>query len=176
MKDHWTTHLAADVVNYANQLANEELFERIVERIHRYFLKVLRDENEADECLQETLVVLAKSLREGKYDSSRSFNTWIWVKARSIFAQWCRRRSRQPGALPEDVADSGGPDASVRADANAILDEVARQLGAETYEAFVLYYEGGLNKREVAEVLDRDPKTIRKKIRQAHALIERLLA
>ena len=121
-------------------------------------------------------MVLARTLREGKYDSSRSFNTWIWIKARSIFAQWCRRRSRQPHALPDNVAVSGGPDVSVRADANAILDEVARQLGPETYEAFVLYYEGELNKREVAEVLGRDPKTIRKKLRQAHGLIDRLLA
>ncbi|RMG12932.1 MAG: sigma-70 family RNA polymerase sigma factor [Planctomycetota bacterium] len=177
-KDHWTTHLAADVVNHANQLANEELFERILERIHRYFLKLLRDEHEADECLQETLMVLARSLREGKYDASKSFNTWIWIKARSIYAQYWRRRAKRPRTLPEHVAAPGSPvdDPSARADAAAVLEEVRRRLGEEAYEAFVLYYEGGLNKGEVAEVLGRDPKTVRKRISEAHALIEKLLA
>lgn len=176
-----TTQLAAEAVRNLTHAANAELFERIVERIHRYFRRLLRNDQEAEECLQETLVLLVQSLREGKYDPDRSFNTWLWLKARSVFAQWCRKRERAQRhaceALTEDVP--GGEDvlgqSERRLDAESVLDVVAARLGEEAYEAFLLYYEGGLTQSEVAEVVGRDAKTVRKRISDAHALISELL-
>lgn len=177
-----TTQLAAQAVRNITHAANAELFERIVGRIHRYFRRMLRDDQEAEECLQETLVILVRSLREGKYDPERSFNTWLWLKARSVFGQWCRKRQRSlsgsgEGPLPEEVpqAGDGQSDAERRLDAESVLGEVSRRLGRETYEAFLLYYEGGLTQTEVAEVLERDAKTVRKRISDAHELITELL-
>jgi RNA polymerase sigma factor (sigma-70 family) len=159
----YTTHLAGEVARATASMASAELFERIMERIHRYFLKLVQTEDEAQECLQETLVLLERSLREGTYDPSRSFNTWIWVKARSVFAQRCRRLDTRR-TTPLDQGGDGltgddGTDAhrriEQRLDAAAVLAAVRRRLGEETYEAFVLFYEGGLTKGEVAEVLGR---------------------
>ena len=62
-----------------------------------------------------------------------------------------------------------------RLDAAHVLEQVRERLGEETYEAFVLYYEGGLTQQEVADALERSRKTIRKKIAEAHDLIDSLL-
>lgn len=175
-----TTHLAGEAVRTA--AASAELFERVLERIQRYFRGVVADAQEAEECLQETLVLLERSLREGTYDPTRSFNTWIWLKARSVFAQSCRRRGRRRAVPLADGADAlpapGSADAArqveERLDAAALLDALRRRLGEETYEAFVLFYEGGLTKGELAEVLGRDPKTVNKRLAEAHALLESL--
>jgi len=172
-----TTRLAADVLRFSSEFANAELFERIVGRIHSYFRKVVRDEVEAEDCLQETLTILVQSLKEGKYDPTRSFNTWIWVKARSVYAQWCRKRERRMATLTQDVAEKRDASDGVdrRLDAQAVLDALADQIGPESYEAFVLHYEGGLTRGEIAEVLGRDPKTINKRLEKAHEAVTRLM-
>jgi RNA polymerase sigma factor (sigma-70 family) len=93
-----------------------------------------------------------------------------------------RARARRPAALPEQ---DGQPVAAAREDpaltrerqldAATVLAAIQARLGAETHEAFVLYYEGGLTQAEVAETLGRDRKTVRKRIEEAHALIDELL-
>ena len=178
---HTTTALAGEVIQAgapAARVAHATLFERIVERIHRYFRRMLRDPHEADECLQQTLVLLETSLRQRTYDPTRSFNAWMWLKARTVWAQWCRARERAPGPLPPvdpPARQDEQAQALERLDAARILEAVRERLGGETYEAFVLYYEGGLTQAEVAQALDRDRKTVRKRIEEAHELIARLL-
>lgn len=179
---HTTTHLAAEAMRTgapAARVAHAALFERILERIHRYFRRMVRNPDEADECLQQTLMLLEESLRARKYDPDRSFNTWMWLKAHSVWAQWCRALERRPESLPEaPVADrraSGVHESERRADAAAVLEAVRERLGDEAYEAFVLYYEGGLTQAEISDALGRDRKTVRKRIQEAHALIDDLL-
>ena len=173
-----TTLLAAECARTLAPEASAELFERIFGRIHGYFLRLLGDPHAADDCLQETLILLQRSLREGKYDSSHSFNTWIWLKARSVYGLYCRRAERRPGALPEVLPCPDDEQARVerRLDAETLLKEVARRLGPETYEVFVLYYDSGLTQAEVSAIVGRDPKTIRGRIAQARELLDRLVA
>jgi len=176
---HTTTQLAAEVMQSgapAARVAHAALFERIVARIHRYFRRMLRDPHAAEDCLQRTLLLLEESLSGGRYDPDRSFNAWMWLKARTVYAQHCRARSRQPGALPaEPPGPPAGPAPGERLDAEAVLTEVVRRLGAETHEAFVLYYEGGLTQAEVAQTLGIDRKTVRKRLGAAHELIRSML-
>lgn len=178
---HTTTQLAAQAMSGAPaaRVAHAALFERILERVHRYFRRMLRDQDAAADCLQKTLALLEESLVRGTYEPDRSFNTWMWLKARTVFAQYCREHARAPDQLEGPRADPEARDpselVSERLDAAAVLERVRSDLGEETYEAFVLYYEGGLTQEELAAALERDRKTIRKRIRAAHELIDRLL-
>ena len=154
------------------------LFERVVPRIHRYFNKLVWDAGEAEDLLQRTLLELERSLREKTYDPARSFNAWMWLKAHTQFAQWARERERRMLPLPEE--DQGALSDALariddRLDAAAILRVVQDRLGDATYEVFVLYYEAGLTQGEVAEAVDLDRKTVRKRLEAAHRLIDRVL-
>ncbi len=60
-------------------------------------------------------------------------------------------------------------------DAETVLDEVLERLGPETHQAFVLYYDAELTKQEVGEVLTMNRKAVAKRIREAYALIKKLL-
>lgn len=179
---HTTTQLAAEVMRTgapSARVAHAALFERVITRIHRYFTKMVWDPNDAEECVQRTLVEVEKSLDSRQYDPDRSFNTWLWLKARTVYAQWCRERERLPETRGEPDATTANPDpthtTADRLDAVTVLTRMREELGDEVYEAFVLYYEGGLTMEEVASALDRDRKTIRKRIDAAHALADRLL-
>ena len=61
-------------------------------------------------------------------------------------------------------------------DAETVLRKVREDLGEEVYEIFVLYYEGGLTQAEVSVAVDRDRKTVRKRLAEAHDLIDRLIS
>lgn len=185
---HTTTQLAADAMQSgspAARLAHGLLFERVLERVHRYFRRMIYDPHEAEECLSRTVVLLEESLRTGKYDRERSFNAWMWLKAHTVYAQWCRERTKKPAQLEDDVggapagrrtSDHDGVEARERQlDAAHVLEQVRSRLGAEAYECFVLYYEGGLTQEEVSQAVERDRKTVRKRIAEAHALIDELL-
>jgi RNA polymerase sigma factor (sigma-70 family) len=178
-----TTLLAAEAMRTgspAAKIAHAALFERIIGRTHRYFLRMIRDSHEAEECLQQTLVLLEQSLVHKKYEAGRSFNTWMWLKAHTVFAQWCRARERKMATLPDAGLIAGRSDpvgsADAAIDAETILRKVREELGEEVYEIFVLYYEGGLTQAEVSVAVERDRKTVRKRLAEAHSLIDRLLS
>jgi RNA polymerase sigma factor (sigma-70 family) len=184
-----TTQLAADAMRSgspAARVAHGLLFERVLERVHRYFRRVIYDSHEAEECLSRTVVLLEESLRTGKYDPGRSFNAWMWLKAHTVYAQWCRERGKRPGQLEGDEGASGpaigrgGRESGValrekELDAETVLRHVREKLGPEAYECFVLYYEGGLTQEEVSKAMERDRKTVRKRLAEAHELIDELL-
>jgi RNA polymerase sigma factor (sigma-70 family) len=172
-----TTQLAAQLVEQTD-VASGELFERVVGRIDRYFRRVIQDPDGARDCLQETLLLLQQSLQERKYDPTRSFNVWLWMKARSVYAQWCRARARQMAPLPQELAaDSADARQSVdeRLDAEALMNTVYRRLGPETYEAFVLYYDGELTQQEIGQIIGKNRNVVRRRIQEAHTLVKSLL-
>lgn len=166
----------------AAKVAHAALFERIINRMHRYFLRMIRNSHDAEECLSQTLVLLEQSLVHGKYEAGRSFNTWMWLKAHTVFAQWCRAHNKRMATLPDEGLVGGqkvseqvsSTDAAL--DAETILKRVRDDLGEEVYEIFVLYYEGGLTQAEVSVAVERDRKTVRKRLAEAHDLIDRLIS
>ena len=175
-----TTQLAGEalVESPTSSVRHGELFERIAARIFRYFSKTVWDRDQAEELSQRTLVELERSLRESSYDPARSFNAWMWLKAHTVFAQWCRERERRRDVpLDREPAARGSPTSQIdaRLDAEKVLREVQRRLGDETYEILVLVYEGGLTQVEVSEAVGRDRKTVAARLRDARALAAELL-
>jgi RNA polymerase sigma factor (sigma-70 family) len=178
---HTTTDLAGSALRGGGDgdgaAKRAALYERVLERVHRYFRRVVRDPGEAEECVARTLAALERSLAgEGAaYDPARSFNGWLWLKAHTVYVDWCRERERKPAPLGDREPAAPERDPARKLDAETVLREVERRLGRETYEAFLLYYEGELTQREVGEVIGRDRETVAKRIAEAHALIDALL-
>lgn len=178
-----TTQLARDALGDASGdlgLARAQLFERILGRVHAYFQRLVSDPDAAEECAQETLLVLERSLGEARYDPARSFNTWIFLKAHQVFVGWCRRRELERRPLPPEVvrgpAADVAPEVERRLDARTLLRTLEAELGGETLETFVLRYEGGLSLEQVAEATGCERRTVSRRLEQAHALLDRLKA
>lgn len=155
------------------------LFERVLLRVHRWFFRVTGDPHQAEECAQETLLLLERSLREGRYEAGRSFNTWTFMKAHQVWVEWCRRRERERRPLPAHLGrePEGDPRPAVerRLDAGELLAEVERRLGSDTLACFLLRYEGELGLEEVAEASGCDRRTVSRRLERAHALLDELL-
>ena len=108
-----TTHMAANCLleqDSAKSQAMAALFERVMGRIHRYFHRVIWNRDDAEDCYQQTLERLVESLQRGTYDAERSFNTWLWLKARAVYAQHCRRAEGNSSALAATPAPTAKRD------------------------------------------------------------------
>ena len=121
-----------------------------------------------------------RSLQEGSYDPARSFNRWMWLKAHTVFVEYCRTKAKQPGALPEDAdvaSGSGGGQEAVEAklDAGTVLTRLRAELEDEPFEMFVLFYGEGHSVTEVATITGRDRKTVRKRLQTAKRAAVKLL-
>jgi RNA polymerase sigma factor (sigma-70 family) len=127
-----------------------------------------------------TSQAVGNQLGEARYDPSRSFNTWIFLKAHQVFVGWCRRRELERRPLPPEVvkgpAADPAPEVERRLDARTLLRALEAELGGEALETFVLRYEGGLSLEQVAEATGCERRTVSRRLEQAHALLERLKA
>ena len=74
---------------------------------------------------------------------------------------------------PAEKLGGGGERVASLLDAAAVLGLLAEALGAETHDVFVLHHESGLCQEEVARIVGRDPKTVRKRLRAARAFLRR---
>jgi len=177
-----TTGLARKVMKDGPQAARQEhclLFERVMFRIHRYFRRVIPNNVEADDCMQQTLLNIEESLLFDKYDPDKSFNVWLWIKARTVFAKWCRDKSKHLVESNSEKIETNGDINSgfieKKIDYKTVLGEISESLGQEVYEIFILYYESDLTQTRIAEITGRDRKTIRDRIKSANQLTRKVL-
>lgn len=176
-----TTELAGEALRGGDpaQAARAALFERVMARLHRYFFRLVGPAH-AEECTQEALLELQRSLHEAKYQAGRSFNTWAFLKAHKVFVAWCRAREKDERARaahpPGSLAGPGEAAVDRRLDGQVILAELAARLGPETYECFVLRHEGALTLDEVAAASGCTRRTVSRRLERARELIQELLS
>lgn len=155
-----------------DQGAAAGLYDRHARALYSLILRIVGDEGEAEDVLQEVFVQAFR--QAGRYDSSRgAVAAWLLMMARSRAIDRVRaRRARVEGRTGEvtvlnDLPDSQ-PDAS-----SAMLDEEQTRLVREALAGLPLlqrmaielaYYEG-LSHTEIAERLEQPLGTVKTRIR-----------
>jgi RNA polymerase sigma-70 factor, ECF subfamily len=123
-------------------------FER---RIRGVLYRLLDDERDIDEAVQDTFVQAWRNLERFRGDAAPY--TWLY---RIAVNEALMRRRRKILATTElqETTGAGGEDAFAAADARAFLVERLRQLPVEYRAAVVLRDVEGLSNEEVARALD----------------------
>src|SRR5713226_9522946 len=88
------------------------------ERFVRLFTPLLRRwagrlgvaDGEAEDLLQEIVVLLIRKLPEFRYDATKSFRAWLWTVFRHAAQAWRKRQPRAGPAL-EQLEEISCPDA-----------------------------------------------------------------
>jgi RNA polymerase sigma-70 factor, ECF subfamily len=169
------------------------------DRWWRLCRRLLGNDADAGDALQEGLIALARGIR--RYDGRAAFTTWAYRVVTNACLDEMRRRSRRP--VPGTVAlfpdggsgevgpgGPGGPGAPLAAfgpgpsgadpgieavAARLDVDAAVAHLPAEFRAAVVLRDLCDLDYAEIARVLDIPPGTVRSRIARGRALLADLL-
>lgn len=139
-------------------LAFDELYFRYSKRLLGYFIRMLNfDKDLAEDALQDLFLKIAESPE--KFDSSRSFKTWVF----SVASNSCKNYYRHKKIVSEcneeikyingNVSDSAFLLSASKMDAvlfRQMLEEVLNDLSAEKKEAFILKYQEDKTIAEIA--------------------------
>lgn len=161
--------------------ALEQLIERYQGRVFRFGLRMCRDPDDARDVVQDTLVAMARGLREFRGDSSLS--TWLYTIARS---QCLRKRRRSKFAPAEHetvhaadavVDDGPAPDEAVaQQEIEAAVERAIAGLEPMYREVMILRDVEGLPASEVAQVVGISVDAVKSRLHRARVAVREAVA
>ena len=166
--------------------AFDELVVRYQDRVYRLSFKILRNEDDAAEALQDAFLSAYRGLKNFKAEST--FSTWLYrIATNASLMKYRKRRDNHFSLDQSQSKDSDGealqiPDWSTQpvqdlldAETREIMDEGIERLSEELRAVFVLRDIEGLSNLEVAEVLGLSVAAVKSRLHRARIeLRERL--
>jgi RNA polymerase sigma-70 factor (ECF subfamily) len=162
------------------------LVRRYQPRIYRFSMKMCRRPEDAEDVLQDTLLAMARTVRD--FRGASSVSTWLYTIARSFCIKKRRRSKFAPPAevsLDSDrteavaeVPDKGlTPDRLVEShEIQAELERAVASLPAPQREVLVLRDIEGLSAAEVAEITGLSVDAVKSRLHRARATVRERLA
>ncbi len=172
-----------DAARAGDAEALENLLGRHQARIYRFGMKMCRHPDDASDVLQETLLAMARSVRD--FRGASSISTWLYTIARS-FCLKKRRRSKFAPIAEESLDDrpvhdlpdpARGPEEQVGGrEIDAAIGRAVDSLDPIYREALLLRDVEGLSAPEVAEVLGIRVGAVKSRLHRARLLVRQRLA
>ena len=168
-----------------DKAALEKLIERHQAQVYRFGMKMCRDPEDAADVLQDTLLAMARGVRD--FRGTSSLSTWLYSVARS-FCIKKRRRSKfapeQPSlemtTLPEaaQLADPGrSPDEELaKKQVEQALEQAIGALDPMYREVLILRDIESLTAPEVAEVLGITVQAVKSRLHRARVAVRDSIA
>jgi RNA polymerase sigma-70 factor, ECF subfamily len=170
-----------DSARAGNPDALERLLARHQAQVYRFGMKMCRDPEDARDVLQDTLLAMARSVRD--FRGASSISTWLYTIARS-FCIKKRRRSKFAPSQERSLDTDAAPEAArladpARAPDGALAD---RQVGEAIEQAIAALEPGyrevlllrdveGLSASEVAEVVGISTQAVKSRLHRARLAV-----
>jgi RNA polymerase sigma-70 factor, ECF subfamily len=166
--------------------ALEKLLERHQAQVYRFGMKMCRDPEDAKDVLQDTLLAMARGVRE--FRGASSISTWLYTIARSF----CIKKRRRSKFAPEEER-SLDTDAAVEARRLAApgsdpvealagkqvehaLEQAIAALDPMYREVLLLRDVEGLSAPEVAEVVGASVQAVKSRLHRARLSVRERVA
>ncbi|MFZ4738302.1 MAG: sigma-70 family RNA polymerase sigma factor [Bradymonadia bacterium] len=166
--------------------AMEALLERHQAQVYRFSMKMCRDPEDAKDVLQDTLLSMARGVRD--FRGASSISTWLYTIARSF----CIKKRRRSKFAPADersldtemiaegrrLADPGqSPDEALAGKhVEHALEQAIRGLEPMYREVLLLRDVEGLTAPEVAEVLGVTVEAVKSRLHRARLSVRAQVA
>ncbi|MFO0667501.1 MAG: sigma-70 family RNA polymerase sigma factor [Polyangiaceae bacterium] len=158
-----------------DKAALETLLERHQAQVYRFGMKLCRDPEDAEDVLQDTMLAMARGIRD--FRGASSLSTWLYTVAR----RFCiKKRQHAPLAgsgapMPEaeQIADpSPKPDdAYAGKEVERAFEQGIRKLEPMYREVLLLRDVEGLSAAEVAEVLEISVDAVKSRLHRARVSV-----
>lgn len=181
------TSISIQALREGDREAFAEMVEAYSPLIYRLALRMLGDEHEAEDVLQETFLNAYRAL--DRFEGRSSLSTWLYRIATNQALMRLRKQSPPMVSVDETHVDEEGyelprqftdwcclpEDEFMSAEAQAMLNEAAEELSPALRAAFVLRDLHGFSTREAAEILEISETAVKTRLMRARLqLRERL--
>jgi RNA polymerase sigma-70 factor (ECF subfamily) len=166
--------------------ALEALLLQYQSKVYRFGMKMCRDPEDAKDVLQDTLLTMARTVRD--FRGASSLSTWLYSIARS-FCIKKRRRGRSTSAVPlsidtivdREAANVAHPGPNPEEDLQsrqleAVAAEAIAALAPMYREVLVLRDIEGLTAAQVAEALGVSANAVKSRLHRARLEVRKSLA
>jgi RNA polymerase sigma-70 factor (ECF subfamily) len=166
--------------------ALEALLERHEPQVYRFGMKMCRDPEDAKDVLQDTLLAMARGVRD--FRGASSISTWLYTIARSF----CIKKRRRSKFAPEDersldtdlpsdarrlAAPGSEPDEALAGkQVERALEQAIAALDPMYREVLLLRDVEGLTATEVAEVLGVGVQAVKSRLHRARLSVRKRVA
>ncbi len=166
--------------------ALENLLERHEAQVYRFGMKMCRDPEDAKDVLQDTLLAMARGVRD--FRGASSISTWLYTIARSF----CVKKRRRSKFAPEDersldtdlateakhLTDPGRDPVEALAGKQVAtaLEQAIAALEPMYREVLLLRDAEGLTAPEVAEILGVTAQAVKSRLHRARLLVRERVA
>lgn len=150
------------------------MIQRYTPSVYRFCARMLRDDEDARDAAQNTLVKVIRNLH--RYDPERKFSTWVFGIARNTAIDEQRRRRFTTELGDRDLADtrSSPLEETSRQERAERLHEALGQLPPMYREVLVLYHFEHFKYQEIAETLELPLGTVMNRIFRARRRLREL--
>ncbi len=168
-----------------DRVALEQLLERHQARAYRFGMKMCRDPEDAKDVVQDTLLAMARGIRD--FRGASSISTWLYTIARSYCIKK-HRRSKFAPTLPssldadptmaERIVDPSKPadEALAGKHVELALEQAIAALDPTYREVLVLRDVEGLTAPQVAEVLGVSVQAVKSRLHRARLSVRERVA
>ena len=156
-----------------DRVALDLLLRRHADRLHAVCRRVLGNDTDAADALQEAMIAIVRGLP--RFDGRSAFSTWTYRVATNACLDELRRRRRRPEPVEDEVLDvgvaSGGEDPLAQVGERADIDAALATLAPEFRAAVVLRDLVGLDYAEIGDILGAPAGTVKSRIARGRAAL-----
>jgi RNA polymerase sigma-70 factor (ECF subfamily) len=162
-----------------DEAAMERVLASVTPAVQRFGMRMCRNDADADDVLQDTLLTIATRLPQ--YQGRSSFSSWVFAVVRSACARRRRGLSARPHEGDEMLANQphDGASPEERAADRELGEALSRaldRLSSEQREIILLRDVDGLSAVEAADALGTSVDAVKSRLHRARASLEAALA
>ena len=158
--------------------AFETLYQRYVQRLHRYLSRQIQSPELTEEVLDDVMLVVWQNA--GRYSGASRVSTWIFGiahhKARKAWTRLASRAATTPLSNDEVAGGEGPEDVTMRAELDRLLARELDALSPEQRAVVELTFYDGWSYQEIAEIMRVPVNTVKSRMFHARRRLAPLLS
>jgi RNA polymerase sigma-70 factor (ECF subfamily) len=187
-KDQRTEEFSLQALRAGDRTEFARLVETYDKFIYRLALRMLENQQDAEDILQETFIKAYRNLKN--FDGRASLSTWLYRIATNEALMLLRRRKPEAASIDEPSKDDRSEqepleildwcclpeETLMSSEARAHIDKAIESLPASLRIVFILRDIQGLSTRETSEVLDLSEMAVKTRLSRARLHLREQLA
>jgi len=177
-----------------NEAAFDLLVDRYKSKVYTTILLIVKDQDVAEDLLQDVFVKVVRTLHSDKYNEEGKFQPWVMRIAHNLAIDYFRKAKRQPTILLEDgsnllnsmrFAEQSSEELRIKEETFDLVRKLIEELPEAQKEVVILRHYMDLSFQEIAEQTGVSINTalgrmryalnhIRKKMKQVNSAYDKI--